>query len=99
MKRLLLSAALGLAASFSVASAQDLTFWHYWDGANGEVLQGLIDQYEEANPGVTIEAVFTPGSDLTTKLQTSIAGRQTPTMAIADLVAMPLLTKCIPVKL
>jgi ABC-type glycerol-3-phosphate transport system substrate-binding protein len=23
-----------------------LTFWHYWDGANGEVLQSLIDEYE-----------------------------------------------------
>lgn len=92
MKRLLLSATLGLTVSFSVVSAQELTFWHYWDGANGEVLQGLIDQYEEANPGVTIEAVFTPGAELTTKLQTAIAGRQTPTMAIADLVAMPLLT-------
>lgn len=76
----------------SFASAQNLTFWHYWDGANGQILQGLIDQYEEANPGVTIEAVFTPGGELTAKLQTAIAGRQTPTMAIADLVAMPLLT-------
>lgn len=91
MKRSLLTAVSF--ALCTVASAQNLTFWHYWDGANGEVLQGLIDQYEEeVNPGVTIEAVFTPGSDLTTKLQTAIAGRQTPTMAIADLVAMPLLT-------
>lgn len=81
-----------LLAGFSLASAQTLTFWHYWDGANGQVLQTLIDQYEEANPGVTIEAVFTPGAELTAKLQTAIAGRQPPTMAIADLVAMPLLT-------
>ena len=92
MRRLLFSALLALTASFSVASAQNLTFWHYWDGANGQVLQGLIDQYEEANPGVTIESVFTPGAELTAKLQTSIAGKQTPTMAIADLIVMPLLT-------
>jgi multiple sugar transport system substrate-binding protein len=75
-----------------VAPAQELTFWHYWDGANGQVLQGLIDRYEEENPGVTIESVFVPGSELVTRLQTAIAGRQTPTMAISDLVAMPLLT-------
>ena len=92
MKRFLLSAMFCLSASLGTASAQNLTFWHYWDGANGQVLQGLIDQYQEANPSVTIEAVFTPGAELTTKLQTAIAGRQTPTMAIADLVAMPLLT-------
>lgn len=74
------------------AFSQKLTFWHYWDGANGQVLQGLIDQYEQANPGVTIEPVFVPGSELVTRLQVAIAGRRTPTMAISDLVAMPLLT-------
>ncbi|MEX2536100.1 MAG: ABC transporter substrate-binding protein [Trueperaceae bacterium] len=75
----------------TLAAGQNLTFWHYWDGANGQVLQGLIDRYEEENPGVTIEAVFVPGSELVTRLQTAIAGRQTPSMAISDLVAMPLL--------
>ena len=84
--------ALVTAAFLSVGFTQNLTFWHYWDGANGEVLQGLIDQYEEAHPGITIESVFVPGGELVSKLQTAIAGRQTPTMAISDLVAMPLLT-------
>lgn len=76
----------------SLGLAQELTFWHYWDGANGQVLQGLIDRYEEEHPGVTIEATFVPGSDLMTRLQTAIAGQVTPTMAIADLIAMPHLT-------
>ncbi len=71
----------------------ELSFWHYWDGANGEVLQGLIDEYEAANPNVTIEAEFVPGSDLGSKLQTAIVGSETPDMAIADLVLMPRLTK------
>ena len=84
--------ALILTTLLTFGSAQDLTLWHYWDGANGEVLQRLIDQYEAENPGVTIEAVFTPGGELVSKLQTAIAGRQTPTMATSDLVAMPLLT-------
>lgn len=79
-------------AAFTAASAQDLTFWHYWDGANGQVLQGLIDRYEAENPGVTIESVFVPGGELVTRLQTAIAGRRTPSMAISDLVAMPMLT-------
>lgn len=73
------------------ASAQNLTFWHYWDGANGQALQTLIDRYESENPGVTIESVFVPGSELITRLQTAIQGRQTPSLAISDLVAMPLL--------
>jgi multiple sugar transport system substrate-binding protein len=71
----------------------ELSFWHYWDGANGEVLQGLIDEYEAANPNVTINAEFVPGSDLGSKLQTAIVGGQTPNLSIADLVLMPRLTK------
>lgn len=85
----LLTVLVGMSAT---ALAQKVTFWHYWDGANGQVLQGLIDRYEQANPGVTIDAVFVPGSELVTRLQVAIAGRRTPTMAISDLVAMPLLT-------
>jgi len=89
--RKLAIAALALALTGS-ALAQELTFWHYWDGANGQVLQGLIDRYEAENPGVSIEAVFVPSGELVTRLQTAIAGRRTPSIAVSDLVAMPLLT-------
>lgn len=77
----------------STASAVDLTIWHYWDGANGQAMQKLIDQYTKAHPGVNIKAEFVPGSDLQTKLQTAITGKNTPTMAIADLTAMPNLVR------
>lgn len=73
--------------------AQKLTFWHYWDGANGQALQSLIDRYQKDHPGVSIESVFVPGGDLLTKLQAAITAKQTPTLAISDLVAMPLLTR------
>lgn len=79
--------------SASPALAADLTFWHYWDGANGQSLQKLIDQYQKAHPGVTIKAEFVPGGELQTKLQTAITGRRTPTMAIADLTNMPALVR------
>lgn len=93
MHRLRNTTLLAVALAFTASvSAQNLTFWHYWDGANGQVLQGLIDRYEADNPGVTIESVFVPGGELVTRLQTAIQGRQTPSMAISDLVAMPLLT-------
>ncbi len=71
----------------------NITFWHYWDGANGEVLQSLIDKYETEHPSVSIQAVFVPGSELGSKLQTAIVGKETPTMAIADLISMPMLTE------
>ena len=82
-----------LLATLNLASAQKLTFWHYWDGANGQALQSLIDRYQKDHPGVSIESVFVPGGDLLTKLQSAITAKQTPTLAISDLVAMPLLTR------
>lgn len=89
-----LTAAVTIALlSTSPALAADLTFWHYWDGANGQALQKLIDQYQKAHPGVTIKAEFVPGGELQTKLQTAITGRRTPTMAIADLTNMPALVR------
>ncbi|HAF71507.1 MAG: ABC-type sugar transport systems permease component [Acetothermia bacterium 64_32] len=72
---------------------EKITFWHYWDGANLQALQSLIKQYEEAHPGITIEAVFVPGAELLTKLQTAIISGKTPTIAIADLIAMPTLVR------
>jgi len=50
--------------------SEKITFWHYWDGANLQALQSLIKQYEETHPGITIEAIFVPGAELLTKLQT-----------------------------
>ena len=82
-----------LLALGQASAATTLTFWHYWDGANGQALQKLIDQYQKDHPGVTIKAEFVPGSDLQTKLQTAITGRRTPSMAIADLTNMPALVR------
>ena len=87
------AAALVALLAASPALAVDLTFWHYWDGANGQALQKLIDQYQKEHPGVNIKAEFVPGSDLQTKLQTAITGKRTPSMAIADLTAMPNLVR------
>jgi len=73
--------------------SEKITFWHYWDGANLQALQSLIKQYEETHPGITIEAIFVPGAELLTKLQTAIIAGKTPTFAIADLIAMPTLVR------
>lgn len=77
------------------ASAQSvkLSFWHYWDGANGQALEQLIRQFEKQNPDIDIEPVFVPGSELLTKLRTALVSGRTPAMAIADLVNMPLLSQ------
>lgn len=76
-----------------LAASTNLTFWHYWDGANGQAVEQLINRFEEENPEIQIEPVFVPGSELLTKLRTAVAGGQVPDMAITDLVNMPLLVR------
>lgn len=49
-----------------------------------EVLQGLVDQYEEANPDVTVEIVSLPWGQAFEKLATMVAGGDVP-----DVVEMP----------
>lgn len=42
------------------------------DGANGQALEQLVREFEEQNPGIDIEPVFVPGSELLTKLRTAL---------------------------
>jgi multiple sugar transport system substrate-binding protein len=70
-----------------------LTFWNYWDGKNGEVIQALADRYSDETPGVTIENVFVGWADLLPKLQTAASGASAPDLAAGDLVWMPKLAQ------
>jgi len=55
-----------------------LRFWHAWGGYEGQILQGLVDEYNQANPDVIVEASqFTIGD----KLLASIAGGKPPDIA------------------
>jgi len=103
MKRTVLSLiAAILAAAFvlqgaglaRVARAQDpieLTFWNYWDGKNGEVIQALVDRYNAEHPDVKIQNVFVGWGELLPKLQLAVTGGDTPDLAAADMVWMPYL--------
>lgn len=103
MKRLLtLTLVVGLAAAFILqgtglprfARAQEpikLTFWNYWDGKNGEVMQALVDRYNAEHPEVEIENVFIGWGELLPKLQLAVTGGDTPDLAAADMVWMPYL--------
>ena len=86
-----LATALGFGAAPAGAGADEVTvtFWNYWDGTNGEVIQELADRYGEENSGVTVENVFIGWGDLLPKLQAAVAGGEAPDVAAVDLVWMP----------
>lgn len=98
-----LVAAIGLIASLSAiavgaapaarAEPVKLTFWHYWDGKNGEVIQQLVDRYNSEHPDVQIQSIFIGFNDLLPKLQAAAAGGEVPDIAAGDLIWMPKLAR------
>lgn len=74
------------------SEAVELTFWNYWDGKNGEVMQSLVDDWNAQNPDVQVENVFIGFNDLLPKLQAAAAGGDSPDVAAGDLVWLPKLT-------
>ncbi|MCD2170666.1 extracellular solute-binding protein [Microbacterium sp. JC 701] len=57
-----------------------LTMWAM--GAEGEALPEFVKQFEEANPGVTVDVTPVPWDAAYSKFQTAIAGGNTPDLAM-----------------
>ncbi len=87
----LLLGTLVIPAAISAQSPVDLTFWNYWDGKNGEVVQGLVDRYNAEHPEVHIQNVFIGWGELLPKLQIAVAGGDAPDFAAGDMAWMPYL--------
>ncbi|MCC6614066.1 MAG: ABC transporter substrate-binding protein [Anaerolineae bacterium] len=68
-----------------------LTFWNYWDGNNGEVIQSLVDQFNAEHADIQVENVFFGWGELLPRLQTAAAGGDAPALAAADMAWVPLL--------
>ncbi len=93
-RTVLLSALFILVVGLGVVSAQEpvkLTFWNYWDGNNGEVIQGLVDQFNAEHPDIQVENTFFGWGELLPRLQTAAAGGEGPDIAAADMAWIPLL--------
>jgi multiple sugar transport system substrate-binding protein len=69
------------------ASAQDnitLTWWDYYDGANGDAVQAQLDSYKAVKPNVTIERTYIPFADLKQKLLQGAAAGDLPDIVVID---------------
>ena len=71
----------------SPARAQDaitLTWWDYYDGANGDAIQAQLDSYKSVKPNVTIERTLIPFADLKQKLLQGAAAGDLPDIVVID---------------
>ncbi len=70
-----------------------LTFWNNWDGTNGTVMSDLVNKFNQTHPGIQVDDVFQPYSDIMTLYQTSITAGTNPDIAALDLILMPQLVE------
>ena len=86
--------AAGLAVSLSACAiseadgddGQTLTFWSYYQGAQADWLAAQAAEFEENNPGVTVDIVETVGDQQDQKLLASVATGDTPDLFINNIV-------------
>lgn len=85
MRKLTMAATVALLASVGGASAQTLSLVEVITSPpRTEHLRAMVDQFEAANPGVTVEITSLPWGQAFERLATMVQGGQTP-----DLVEMP----------
>lgn len=87
LKKLLGTSALALAFSASAVFAQtELRMTWYNDGIEGEVMQGLLDRFEEANPDITVVLDVVPYKAIIESLPVQLAAGEGPDLArVTDL--------------
>lgn len=69
--------------SVTISKPVTINFWHTQPGPNKDKLDALIKDFQSKNPNITVNAQYIGNyNDLYQKLQTSIAGGQTPDLAV-----------------
>jgi len=82
---LMVLAALLIVSASSITAAQDevtLVLWHAKQDAEGDMFLSLIEAFEAANPGITVEQVFNPGGTLQDSFITAAGANEGPDMVI-----------------
>jgi multiple sugar transport system substrate-binding protein len=84
--------ASAIASTATQPSAQEsvkLTFWNNWDGTNGTVMSAIVNKFNQTHPGIQVDDVFQPYSDIMALYQTSIPAGTNPDIAALDLILIP----------
>jgi multiple sugar transport system substrate-binding protein len=90
----LLSAACALVMGLGSAAAQAETvrFWYHFDNPDNP-MNTLVQRFEAANPGITVEAENIPWNSYYDNLYTAIVGGNAPDTAMVKLFAQPRLVE------
>ncbi|MEQ9690579.1 MAG: sugar ABC transporter substrate-binding protein [Bauldia litoralis] len=90
MRKYLLAAGVAAAALTlaSAASAETVRFWYHFDNPDNP-MTSLVEKFEAANPGITIEAENVPWNSYYDNLYTAIVGGDAPDAAMVKLFAQP----------
>lgn len=62
---------------------EDVEFWYALAGANGEIVQGLVDRYNESQDKYNLKATFVPNAQKNEQLAVAIASGETPDLYTA----------------
>ncbi|MBZ0228751.1 MAG: extracellular solute-binding protein, partial [Bauldia sp.] len=94
MRKYLLAAGLALGALVlqTPANAETVRFWYHFDNPDNP-MSALVDKFEAANPGITIEAENVPWNTYYDTLYTAIVGGSGPDAAMVKLFAQPRLVE------
>lgn len=71
------------------AGTTEISVWHYWDGANADQFDAMVDQFNNEHENVHVVTSNVPNSDFLTKLKTSATSNTLPDVAIGDLIWVP----------
>lgn len=74
----LATAASGAALFASVANAVEIEYWQYFFDARVTAMEQLIENFEAANPGITVKMTHFPYADYRTKVAAAIPAGEGP---------------------
>ena len=63
---------------------EEVVFWHFWGGQDGEVVQRIVDRFNARQDRYFVRAVAMPGNNLDLKLFASVTGGDPPDLINHD---------------
>lgn len=86
MKKALVLAGLVTSTMFCLSGCgkeKEIVFWNPFTGSDGEIIQGLVDEFNETDPEYKIKSITMSADDMYTKIPTVVAsGDNMPDMGI-----------------